>query len=322
MSESIVTENSNNITGNNKTIMDTITSHQHLGIKTSRTELNIDDGEGGIPVITIINPHATARISMQGAHVLSWIPNAEQDVIWLSEDAVFAPGKSLRGGVPVCWPWFGPHETNPDYPAHGFARTSMWMVEQTEELEDGSTRIYFTLEPDENTSAMWPDGITVNYIISIGQKLEFELITHNLGSEAVTIGQALHTYFNVGDVTRTAVVGLEELEYIDKTDNFARKQQHGPVTIDREVDRIYFKSDNGCVIEDVEMKRKIVINKTGSHSTVVWNPWEQVAQKMGDLGPDGYMHMLCVESANAADDVVVIQPDGAHHLWVQYKVTH
>ena len=302
-------------------MMDAISPYQQLAIKTDRTELNIETGEAGIPVITIINPHATARISLQGAHLLSWVPNGEHDVIWMSEEARYARGKSLRGGVPVCWPWCGPHETNKEYPAHGFARTTMWELEQTEELEDGTTRIYFTMTPDDATTIMWPAGVTVSYIISVGKRLEFELISHNQSEAPVTIGQALHTYFKVGDVSQARVFGLEEKEYLDKTDGFARKRQKGPVIIEGEVDRIYLETSNDCVIEDREMKRKIVIIKNGSCSTVVWNPWKELAEKMGDLGPDGYMHMLCVESANAAEDVVTIEPNKAHHLWVQYEIT-
>jgi len=283
--------------------------------------LRFKAGKGGITVVEITNNQASAAISLQGAHLLSWVPRGEDEVIWLSEDAKFAPGKSIRGGIPVCWPWFGAHGSSPEYPAHGFARTTNWEVICTEDLDEGDrTRITFTLQPQAENEHMWPAETSVQYQLTIGKKLEMELITHNNGSEQITIGQALHTYFEVGDVSKVLVHGLENTDYLDKLEGFKRKHQIGPVEINEEVDRIYLDTSNDCVIEDRSLKRNIVIIKCGSNSTVVWNPWLETASKMGDLGDDGYKKMLCVESCNAASDVVTIDPGKAHHLWVQYEV--
>jgi len=167
---------------------------------------------------------------------------------------------------------------------------------------------------------MWPDDTTVQYQVTVGKKLELELITHNNGSQPIKIGQALHTYFKVGDITNIQLHGLDDTDYLDKPDNFKRKVQYGPVTFEQEVDRIYLNTANDCVIEDKTLKRDIVIIKCGSHSTVVWNPWQEVADKMGDLGHNGYTKMLCVESSNASEDVVTIPAGKAHQLWVQYEV--
>ena len=284
--------------------------------------LRFKAGEGDIPVVEIHNQHGSALISLQGAHLLSWIPNGEEDVIWLSKDAKFATGKSVRGGIPICWPWFGAHESNKNFPAHGFARTVNWQVLTTETLEDGNTRINFTTQPQADNEQMWPADTSVQYQLTIGKKLEMELITHNNGAEPITIGQALHTYFRVGDISKVIVHGLDETEYLNKLENFKRKRQHGPVVIDAEVDRIYLDTITDCVIEDKTLKRNIVIHKCGSHTTVVWNPWQETAAKMGDLGENGYKRMLCVESCNAADDVIDIPSGKAHHLLVQYSVKH
>ena len=294
--------------------------HNDELVTNSINQLCFSTGKGGIPVIDIKNQYGSAIISLQGAHVLSWIPQGEEDVIWLSEDAKFAPGKSVRGGIPVCWPWFGAHETSSDFPAHGFARTTPWEVVCMETLKDGRTRITFTTEPQPDNEHMWPPQTTVIYQLTIGKKLQMELVTQNNGAEPVTIGQALHTYFRIGDVSKVFLHGLDDTEYLDKLENFKRKHQHGPIHVDREIDRIYLNTVSECVIEDRSLKRNIVINKCGSHSTVVWNPWQATAEKMGDLGEDGYRKMLCVESCNAADDVVTIGPGKAHHLWVQYQV--
>lgn len=282
--------------------------------------LNFKTGEGGIPVVEIKNQHASARISLQGAHLLSWKPKSEDEVIWLSEKATFAPGKSVRGGIPICWPWFGAHESNPDFPAHGFARTVNWQVLKTRALEDGTTSIRFTTQPQSDNQKMWPKDTTVEYKITVGKKLEMELTTYNNGQQPITIGQALHTYFNVGDIGKVLIYGLDETTYLDKLAGFKRKQQSGPIIITEEVDRIYLNTKTDCVIDDQALKRTIAIVKCGSHSTVVWNPWEATANKMGDLGEDGYKKMLCVESCNAAEDVVTIEAGKSHHLWVQYDV--
>lgn len=296
----------------------------------SDSQLSLIAGKGGIPLIEVFNRYASAIISLQGAHILSWAPNGKDGVIWLSEDAKLERGKSVRGGVPVCWPWFGAYEAGRagftasqkenEFPAHGFARTTRWEIISTESLPNGNTRISFTTSPSAETAHMWPKDTTVQYIITIGDKLELELITHNNGSEAITIGQAFHTYFSVGDISDVIVHGLNEADYLDKPDGFKRKQQHGAILIEGEVDRIYLDTTSTCIIDDSSLKRSIIINKFGSHSTVVWNPWQEVAEKMGDLGKDGYRKMLCIETANAAEDVVSIDPGKAHQLWAQYEV--
>lgn len=291
-----------------------------FGIQNDDTTLHFITGKGDAPVVEIQNQYVTAAICLQGAHLISWIPKGEEDVIWLSDEAKFAPGKSVRGGIPICWPWFGAHESNADFPAHGFARTTPWQVTSTEAMENGSSRIIFSTHPLPATEAMWPPETSVEYQLTIGKNLEMELTTRNHGPVPIVIGQALHTYFKVGDVSRVMLHGLDEAEYLDKLESFARKRQHGPVTIQQEVDRIYLDTISDCVIEDKTLKRNIIIKKCGSHSTVVWNPWQETADKMGDLGKDGYKRMLCVESCNAAEDVVTIEPGKEHHLLVQYKV--
>jgi glucose-6-phosphate 1-epimerase len=274
----------------------------------------------GLIVAEIDNAHATASICLQGAHLMTWTPKGQQPVIWLSSAAKLAPGKSIRGGVPVCWPWFGPHAAQASFPGHGFARTVMWEVIATKALKDGGTWLAFRLLPTDATRAQWPHPCELVLQIVIGKTLDMDLGTLNTGKESITIGDALHTYFEVSDVSEVAIHGLDGTPYIDKVGGSAQKQQAGPVSIYQEVDRIYFNTGHDCVIEDPAWKRRIRITKLGSHSTVVWNPWIEKANKMGDLGENGYLNMLCVESTNAADDVVTIAPKQEHHLWVRYSV--
>lgn len=278
-----------------------------------------------IPHVEINNQFASAKISLQGAHLLSWKPHTKEEVIWVSEDAIFAREKSVRGGIPLCWPWFGAaefeREINIDLPAHGFARTVFWQVIDTEQLENGETQITFQLDTTTlsiNTEEMWPMPTLATYRLVVGKNLSLKLTTLNKSNEAFTLGQALHTYFNVGDIANVTVLGLDNKEYLDKTRSFERFTQTSPLTISGEVDRIYLDTDD--VVKIKNNQRTIVIRTKGSHSTVVWNPGEVVANKMGDLGKDGYMKMLCVESANAAEDTVTIKPGESHQLEVLYSI--
>lgn len=292
-----------------------------FSFQTINNSLHFKMGEGDIPLIEITNEYASALISLQGAHLLSWKPTNEQEVIWLSDEASFSVGKSVRGGIPICWPWFGAHETNTTYPAHGFARTVFWQVTNTALLKNGDIEIHFKLETNElpeKYQQMWPQNTTAEYIVTIGKKLNVDLITTNNSSDDMTIGQALHTYFAVDNVSATQVSGLEDKSYLDKPDNFKQKKQTGAIHINEEVDRIYLNTTDEITIDDT--KRKINIKKQGSASTVVWNPWKAVAEKMGDLGDNGYLKMLCVESANAADDVRVVKAGDSHKLSVIYSV--
>lgn len=295
--------------------------NQKFALQNGDNIVRFKAGRGGIPVAEISNKQASAAVSLQGAHLLSWIPKGEDEVIWLSRDALFALGKSIRGGIPICWPWFGAHGSNSSYPAHGFARTALWWVTRVQQLSTGETQITFVLETqrlDKNFQKMWPQPTIVEYVLSIGKTLRLELTTFNNSEQSIIIGQALHTYFNIGDVTNTSVYGLEGRDYLDKPDNFKRKTQSGPIIIKDEVDRIYLQTPDDVVIDNAE--RKIIIKKQGSRSTIVWNPWENVAKKMGDLGEEGYLKMLCVESANAAEDTIMIAAGGSHKLQVNYEV--
>lgn len=274
----------------------------------------------GMMVAEIDNLHAKATICLQGAHLMNWTPHGQPSVIWMSPAAQLAPGKSIRGGVPVCWPWFGPHATQASFPGHGFARTVLWEVIATKALADNGTWIALRLLPTDATRAQWPHACEVVLQIAVGASLDMDLGTLNRDAQPITIGDALHTYFAVSDIGEVLVHGLEGTTYIDKVDGGSQKRQIGPVAITEEVDRIYRNTTADCVIEDPAWQRRIRIAKRGSHSTVVWNPWIAKAEKMGDLGENGHRKMLCVESTNAADDVVTLAPNQEHHLWVRYTV--
>ena len=275
-------------------------------------------GPGGLAVVEVNNVHAQASIALQGAQVLSYQRRGEEPLIWLSPLAKFAAGKSVRGGVPVCWPWFGPHADNPQLPGHGFARTVPWRAVQVVAQSDGSTRLEFQLMQSAATRAQWAYPSDVRNIVTVGAKLSVELLTSNSGGEPFSLGQALHTYFRVGDVRRVVVDGLDGCDYIDKVDGGRHQRQRGALTFGGETDRIYLATGTRCEIRDPALKRRIVIESSGSRSTVVWNPWRDKADSMGDFGPDGWTGMLCVETANAADDVRTLAPGDQHRLTAIY----
>ncbi len=275
--------------------------------------------DGGLVFAEINNAHATSSIALQGAHIATFQPKGEEPVIWLSKLAKFLPGKSIRGGVPVCWPWFGPHATDSKLPGHGYARTVMWDVLETKALPDGSTFLRFGLVENDTTRTQWPHASTVQLEATIGKALRVELVTKNTGSASFQLGEALHTYFHISDVGNMTIRGLEGCEYIDKVGETARRTQQGGIVIESEVDRVYVNTTADCVIEDKGLKRAIRISKQGSKSAVVWNPWTEKADKMGDFGKDGHRGMVCVESGNAFDNIITVQAGETHRLVAVYS---
>jgi glucose-6-phosphate 1-epimerase len=283
------------------------------GVLTFRT------GPGGLVVAEVENPHATASVALQGAQVLAFAPRGQVPVIWTGPAERVVAGKNVRGGVPICWPWFGPHATDPKCPGHGVVRVARWDVLLAEACTDGSTHVLFGLAEGPVPHPCWPHRARLELAVTVGASLAIELATTNLGEADAVVGEALHTYFQVSDIEAVAVRGLEGCAYLDKVGG-GRRVQEGPVTIAGEVDRVYLGTEAECVIADPGLARRIVIGKRGSRSTVVWNPWAAKAEAMGDLGPDGWRNMLCVESANAAEDVVTVAPGATHRLAVDYRV--
>ena len=174
------------------------------------------EGPGGLAVAEIANSHAESIIALQGAHVMTWQPRGQEPVLWLSRFGKFAPGKSIRGGVPICWPWFGPHAEDAKLPGHGFARTVMWEVLETQAQPDGATFIRFGLIETDATRAQWPHPSSAQLRVTVGAELKVELVTRNTGSTPFQIGEALHTYFHISDVADMAIKGLESCAYLDK----------------------------------------------------------------------------------------------------------
>lgn len=264
-------------------------------------------------LVEVKNSLGKAMISLMGAHVLSYQKAGSEDILWVSEKSYMEYGKPIRGGIPVCWPWFGPHpDSARKLPSHGLARISVWEVKEKSECPDGSSKLVLTLPgsrlPDEFAA------LDAELEIIVGSTLKMNLKTTNNGEKDFSLTQALHTYFNVEDCTKLHVEGLDNTAYIDKVDGGAEKMQNGDVRIGEEVDRIYMDTTADCTLVDEISNRKVEISKKGSTSTVVWNPWIKKSIAMPDFGDDEYHTMICVETVNAGKDVIVLKKGESHTL--------
>lgn len=265
--------------------------------------------ENGFEFIEIKNSAAHAKIALQGAHIFHYERDGEEPILWLSEVSDFKLGKSIRGGVPICWPSFGMN--NPNLPQHGFARVGMWKLENFQEIDDKTTQVTFKLNETQESLKLWNYRFELELKVTISDKLTMELKTTNLDDKAFKITQALHTYFSVWDIANIKIRGLENKPYLD-TLTSAQCTQHGDIIFQQEVDAVYQQVDNELFLIDVE--RTISIKNEGSSSVVVWNPWSEKCKSMSGANEDAYKEFVCIESANAFDDFKVVEPNKSHML--------
>lgn len=276
--------------------------------------------DSGLLMAEISNGQATASLCLQGAQMLNWHPVATtHPVLWAPDGAVPQPGRPVHGGVPVCWPWFGQHAIS-GYPAHGFARNLPWEMVASSRLPDGSTRLHLRLPDTRQPVCGWEHELALELEVVVGERLNMVLTTTNTGKREVVIGEALHAYFHLGDITRCRVTGLDGVIYADKLADFARSRQQGDLVFSGETDRVYLDTMTTCIIEDAVLQRRIHVAKSGSRSTVVWTPWKEKAAGLPDFAPGDWRHMVCVESANALDYRVTVAAGATHVLAVEYAV--
>lgn len=282
--------------------------------------LNFVAGPNGTVMINIETPAATAQICTYGAQVLSFKPSmVDEDLLFLSPQSAYGDGKAIRGGVPICWPWFGDDPSGYGRPAHGFARNQVWQVIKTGQADNGAVSVMLQLLPNEVSRKYWHCEFKLQFTITVGDSLSMALTTENTDMESFVISQALHTYFNIGDIENLHLRGLDNYHYLDKTLNFDQKLQQGDVNFVAETDRIYLQSPEQLFIEDAALNRRVVIQSQGSQTTVVWNPWNK-AVTLSDMDNDAYQRFICVETANAADDSIELAPGEAHTLTAQYQI--
>jgi len=272
-------------------------------------------GFGDLLQLSVTTPLAEARIYLHGAHPAHFQPAGGPPLLFVSEHSHFAPGKAIRGGVPIIFPWFGAHPTHANLPAHGFARTMPWQVESLA-LDGNQTVIaVFRLDSNEETRALWPHDFALRHRVVVGKQLVMTLEVENTSDAPFKFEEALHTYFAVGDIRKVSATGLENCAYIDKTDAFQRKTQGPePIRITSETDRVFESTRATVVIDDAARSRKIRVEKGGSATTVIWNPWETKAASMTDFGREEWRGMFCVETANASANAITLKPRARHAM--------
>jgi len=281
--------------------------------------LTFNETEAGLVRARVTTPACTAELYLQGAHLAYWQPVGHGPVLYLSEKSMFEPGKPIRGGVPLIFPWFGgrtaaPESARTDGPSHGFARIENWEVAFAA-LSGDDLHITLTLGPSEQSHALGFDNFRVAFQLILGETLTMRLTVANEAEEPLRFEEGLHTYFTVGDATKVRILGLADTEYIDKPDGFRRKRQTDPViTINGETDRPYLNTDATVTLEDPTLLRRIVVAKKNSLTTVVWNPWIELAAKLPDLDDNAWRHMVCIETVNAADNAITLAPHTAHTM--------
>jgi glucose-6-phosphate 1-epimerase len=277
--------------------------------------LDFVETEHGLVKAAISLDGVTAELFLQGAQVTAWRPPDERPVLFTSPNSAFAPGRAIRGGIPVIFPWFGASRHAPTAPQHGFARTATWHLDGVETAGGGSLTLTLSLGDGDVGSPFWPERFRAIYTVTFAQTLSLRLAVQNRAMHPIVFEEALHNYFAISDIAEIAISGLARTTYIDKTDATPRKMQTADlVTITAETDRVYLDTPGRCVVEDGGWRRRIVVKKNGAASSVVWNPWAEKAAAMADLGDPAWRGMVCVETGNIADNEVRLAADAEHQM--------
>lgn len=271
--------------------------------------IRLSENSPSYPIYEINHPTCVARVALHGAQVMSWRPVDEDEVLYLSPNAVLREGKAIRGGLPICWPWFNAHPTNPEMPSHGIARTRFWNFISASESDEGVVLNF------EMAEGIWNAALT----IKLGEALEVILETRNPNEIPIVVSGALHPYFAVSDIEQVKIVNLDGADYLDTTGEPTRRKQKGPLTFKGEVDSIYDSSNSILLVDDVS-GRTLLIEKSGSPSTVVWNPWAEKSAALSDLPDDGYRKFCCIETAIANDKAVIVMPESCYVLSTRISI--
>ena len=250
-------------------------------------------GNGGLPKVRINSPQVVGEMYLHGAHVTSWKPAGADEALFVSSQSRWEDGHAIRGGVPVCFPWFGDKSDDRKAPAHGFVRTKAWQLESIVQVGDAAAVSMFT-ESNESTRRWWPADFRLVHRATFGSELSLELVVTNTGTTSLRFEEALHTYHRAGDIEKARVQGLDGVHYLDKTDRNQKKTQHGEIVIASETDRVYLNIQEAVELEDPVLRRRTRVTKQNSRTTVVWNPWVQKARALSDLGGDEWTQMICI----------------------------
>lgn len=275
-------------------------------------EIGFAELEGDLVFAMIANKYADANISLYGAHITGFRPQGTMDILWMSPESKFEEGSAIRGGIPVCFPWFGLHELDKTMPQHGFARLLNWEVIETKSFPGGENLISMQLCSSEETKKYWPHDFCAEITFIIGTKLTVSLKVKNTSSVPLEYTSALHSYFNLSSIENIAIDGLQNTRYQNQLDSGDYLQETELLKIEKAVTRHYYNTESACDIIDPVFYRRIRIEKSGSKNTTVWNPWVETCEEMGDMPDDGYLTFVCLETVNKFDDVIKLAPGETH----------
>lgn len=265
--------------------------------------------ENGFEYLEVTNSAADAKIALQGAHIFEYTKKTKSNLLWLSDKSLFEEGVAIRGGIPLCWPRFG--SLDETLQQHGFARVSMFKLVSVKELDSSSTEVILELQDTKESRALWNHMFVLEVKIVISESLSISLKTTNLDAKEFMITQALHTYFSVSNIQNVTIKGLENKFYFDTLLDDKHKESES-LTINAEIDRVYIDTDDEVFLVDAH--KTIILKTVGSASTIVWNPWIEKCAKMSYINKNAYKEFVCIESANAFDDFVMIKSKKMHTL--------
>lgn len=268
--------------------------------------------EDELVYVMVSNKYADSTICLYGAHIISYSPARNMEILWMSPYSSFEQGKAIRGGIPVCFPWFGPHQTDENLPQHGFARIMNWEVIKTETLDSGENLIGLQLNSSDKTKEFWPHDFCAEMIFTVGTKLNVTLKVSNTSTEAIEYTSALHSYFSLSGIENITIEGLENTRYQNQLDGGDYIQETPLLSINKAETRHYYNTETTCVINDSIFNRRISIEKSGSKNTTVWNPWVETCAEMDDMPNNAYETFVCLETVNKIDDVIKLTPGESH----------
>lgn len=256
---------------------------------------------------------------LHGGHVTSWHPTGAEEVLFVSSKSRWEQGRAIRGGVPICFPWFGDKTDDPKAPAHGFVRTKSWVLDSIVHSGDAVT-VSMSTASDDNTKQWWPADFQLIHRATFGSELGLELEVCNTGTAPLRFEEALHSYHRVGDVKTARLEGLNGIRYLDKTDGYREKLQQDEVVITRETDRVYLDTPGAVELRDDVLNRSIRVAKENSLTTVLWNPWAEKAKAMSDLGEDEWTQFLCIETSNVGGYAIELAPGQQHCMRAAIRI--
>jgi len=275
-------------------------------------ELGFAQLEDELVFATVSNKYADADICLYGAHMTSFKPHNTMEILWLSPASNFQEGSPIRGGIPVCFPWFGIHKTEPKKPQHGFGRLMYWEVIETASKQNGETLIRLQLCSSEETKALWPYDFCAEMAVAVGRKLTVTLKVTNTSAEPFDYSCALHSYFSLSSIENISIEGLQNTKYHNQLQPGDFIQETPELTIQQAETRHYYDTESPVVIADPVFRRRIRIDKTGSKATTVWNPGEEACAGINDLPDESYQAFVCVETVNAFEDTIHLEPGEVH----------